>query len=92
MSSEKKYLCRHLVVEAGHDTNVDGLIKASRLYKYGRMLFNIILTFFQSNQRLSSSPSSLPLTTPVVSITTPSLSHQSLVYSSINAAYNNGIS
>lgn len=26
--------------------SVDGLPKASRLYKYGRILFNIILTFF----------------------------------------------
>uniref|UniRef100_H3C6S9 MADS-box domain-containing protein n=1 Tax=Tetraodon nigroviridis TaxID=99883 RepID=H3C6S9_TETNG len=44
----------------------------------------------QSNQRASSSPSSQPLSTPVVSITTPSVSHhQSLVYSSITAAYNN---
>uniref|UniRef100_H3BZQ6 MADS-box domain-containing protein n=1 Tax=Tetraodon nigroviridis TaxID=99883 RepID=H3BZQ6_TETNG len=43
-----------------------------------------------SNQRASSSPSSQPLSTPVVSITTPSVSHhQSLVYSSITAAYNN---
>uniref|UniRef100_H3C558 MADS-box domain-containing protein n=1 Tax=Tetraodon nigroviridis TaxID=99883 RepID=H3C558_TETNG len=42
------------------------------------------------NQRASSSPSSQPLSTPVVSITTPSVSHhQSLVYSSITAAYNN---
>ncbi|XP_072237149.1 myocyte-specific enhancer factor 2A-like [Leuresthes tenuis] len=42
-----------------------------------------------SNQRLSSSQSSQPLSTPVVSITTPSLPHQSLVYSSISSAYNN---
>ncbi|KAK2919713.1 myocyte-specific enhancer factor 2A-like [Channa argus] len=40
-----------------------------------------------SNQRLSSS-----LSTPVVSVTTPSLPHQSLVYSSINSAYNNDYS
>ncbi|XP_070774685.1 myocyte-specific enhancer factor 2A-like [Enoplosus armatus] len=43
----------------------------------------------QSNQRLSSSQSSQPLSTPVVSITTPSLPHQSLVYSGISSAYNN---
>ncbi|KAM9765334.1 myocyte-specific enhancer factor 2A-like isoform 1-T3 [Menidia menidia] len=42
-----------------------------------------------SNQRLSSSQSSQPLSTPVVSITTPSLSHQSLAYSGIASAYNN---
>ncbi|TNM90472.1 myocyte-specific enhancer factor 2A-like [Takifugu flavidus] len=41
------------------------------------------------NHRAISSPSSQPLSTPVVSITTPSMTHQSLVYSSINAAYNN---
>ncbi|XP_041841918.1 myocyte-specific enhancer factor 2A-like isoform X2 [Melanotaenia boesemani] len=45
-----------------------------------------------SNQRLSSSQSSQPLSTPVVSITTPSLTHQSLVYSSISSAYNNDYS
>ncbi|KAM8761998.1 myocyte-specific enhancer factor 2A-like isoform 1-T3 [Acanthopagrus schlegelii] len=45
-----------------------------------------------SNQRLSSSQSSQPLSTPVVSITTPSLSHQSLVYSGISSAYNNDYS
>uniref|UniRef100_UPI0037E82F19 myocyte-specific enhancer factor 2A-like n=1 Tax=Semicossyphus pulcher TaxID=241346 RepID=UPI0037E82F19 len=45
-----------------------------------------------SNQRLSSSQSSQPLSTPVVSITTPSLPHQSLVYSSISSAYNNDYS
>ncbi|XP_047437483.1 myocyte-specific enhancer factor 2A-like isoform X2 [Mugil cephalus] len=44
-----------------------------------------------SNQRLSSSQSSQPLSTPVVSITTPSL-HQSVVYSSIGSAYNNDYS
>uniref|UniRef100_A0A3Q3RXH9 Myocyte-specific enhancer factor 2A-like n=1 Tax=Mastacembelus armatus TaxID=205130 RepID=A0A3Q3RXH9_9TELE len=41
-----------------------------------------------SNQRLSSSQSNQPLSTPVVSITTPSLPHQSLVYSGISSAYN----
>lgn len=44
--------------------------------------------YFQSNQRLSGSQSSL--STPVVSIATPSLPHQSLVYSGIGSAYNNG--
>ncbi|XP_038557617.1 myocyte-specific enhancer factor 2A-like [Micropterus salmoides] len=42
-----------------------------------------------SNQRLSSSQSSQPLSTPVVSITTPSQPHHSLVYSGISSAYNN---
>ncbi|XP_069030450.1 myocyte-specific enhancer factor 2A-like isoform X2 [Embiotoca jacksoni] len=45
-----------------------------------------------SNQRLSGSQSSQPLSTPVVSITTPSLPHQSLVYSGISSAYNNDYS
>ncbi|XP_029284414.1 myocyte-specific enhancer factor 2A-like isoform X2 [Cottoperca gobio] len=44
-----------------------------------------------SNQRLSSQ-SSQPLSTPVVSITTPSLPHQSLIYSGISSAYNNDYS
>lgn len=41
-----------------------------------------------SNQRLGSSQSSQSLSTPVVSITTPSLPHQSLLYSSLGSAYN----
>ncbi|XP_044223535.1 myocyte-specific enhancer factor 2A-like [Thunnus albacares] len=45
-----------------------------------------------SNQRLSSSQSNQPLSTPVVSITTPSLPHQSLVYTGIGSAYNNDYS
>ncbi|XP_019935228.2 myocyte-specific enhancer factor 2A-like [Paralichthys olivaceus] len=45
-----------------------------------------------SNQRLSSSQSNQPLSTPVVSITTPSLPHQNLVYSGISSAYNNDYS
>lgn len=45
-----------------------------------------------SNQRLSGSQSSQPLSTPMVSITTPSLPHQSMAYSSINSAYNNDYS
>lgn len=43
----------------------------------------------QSNHRLSSSQSNQSLSTPVVSMTTPSLPHQSLVYTSISSAYNN---
>lgn len=43
-----------------------------------------------NNQRLSSCQSSQPLSTPVVSITTPSLAHQS--YSSISSAYSNDYS
>ncbi|XP_051816460.1 myocyte-specific enhancer factor 2A-like [Acanthochromis polyacanthus] len=45
-----------------------------------------------SNQRLGSSQSSQPLSTPVVSITTPSLPHQSLVYSGIGSSYSNDYS
>ncbi|KAM7406522.1 hypothetical protein PAMP_000896 [Pampus punctatissimus] len=45
-----------------------------------------------SNQRLSSSQSNQPLSTPVVSITTPSLSHQSVVYTGISSAYDNDYS
>ncbi|XP_054464441.1 myocyte-specific enhancer factor 2A-like [Anoplopoma fimbria] len=43
-----------------------------------------------SNQRQSQS--SQPLSTPVVSINTPSLPHQSLVYCGISSAYNNDYS
>lgn len=50
----------------------------------------VSVIYFQSNQRLSSSQSSQPLSTPVVSITTPSQPHHSLVYSGISSAYNNG--
>ncbi|XP_029931634.1 myocyte-specific enhancer factor 2A-like isoform X2 [Myripristis murdjan] len=46
----------------------------------------------QGNQRLSISESSQPLSTPVVSITTPSLPHHSSIYSSISSAYNNDFS
>ncbi|XP_054868611.1 myocyte-specific enhancer factor 2A-like isoform X2 [Amphiprion ocellaris] len=45
-----------------------------------------------SNQRLGSSQSSQPLSTPVVSITTPSLPHQSLVYTGIGSSYSNDYS
>ncbi|XP_068171589.1 myocyte-specific enhancer factor 2A-like isoform X2 [Antennarius striatus] len=45
-----------------------------------------------NNQRLTCSQSSQLLSTPVVSITTPSLPHQGLVYSSISSAYNNDYS
>ncbi|XP_040006096.1 myocyte-specific enhancer factor 2A-like [Xiphias gladius] len=45
-----------------------------------------------SNQRLSSSQSNQPLSTPVVAITTPSLPHQNMVYSGISSAYNDDYS
>ncbi|XP_048375648.1 myocyte-specific enhancer factor 2A isoform X4 [Sphaerodactylus townsendi] len=41
-----------------------------------------------NTQRLSSSQSSQPLATPVVSVTTPSLPPQGLVYSAMPTAYN----
>ncbi|XP_056273601.1 myocyte enhancer factor 2aa isoform X4 [Pseudoliparis swirei] len=41
-----------------------------------------------NNQRISSSHSSQPLATPVVSVTTPSLPPQGLVYSAIPTSYN----
>ncbi|XP_007549158.1 myocyte-specific enhancer factor 2A-like [Poecilia formosa] len=40
-----------------------------------------------SNQRLGGGQSAQPLSTPVVSIATPSLTHQGLGYSSISSAY-----
>ncbi|MEE6528064.1 hypothetical protein FKM82_029967, partial [Ascaphus truei] len=41
-----------------------------------------------NNQRISSSQSTQPLSTPVVSVTTPSLAPQGLVYSAMPTAYN----
>ncbi|XP_075431387.1 myocyte-specific enhancer factor 2A isoform X5 [Ascaphus truei] len=41
-----------------------------------------------NNQRISSSQSTQPLATPVVSVTTPSLAPQGLVYSAMPTAYN----
>ncbi|KAM8973223.1 myocyte-specific enhancer factor 2A isoform 4-T4 [Pelodytes ibericus] len=41
-----------------------------------------------NTQRISSSQSSQPLATPVVSVTTPSLAPQGLVYSAMPTAYN----
>ncbi|KAF3817985.1 hypothetical protein GH733_014857 [Mirounga leonina] len=48
-------------------------------------------TFFslsQNTQRISSSQATQPLATPVVSVTTPSLPPQGLVYSAMPTAYN----
>lgn len=44
----------------------------------------------QNTQRLSSSQSTQSLATPVVSVTTPSLPPQGLVYSAMPTAYNTG--
>lgn len=44
----------------------------------------------QNTQRISSSQSTQPLATPVVSVTTPSLPPQGLVYSAMPTAYNTG--
>lgn len=53
-----------------------------------------IMTFFsalsQNTQRISSSQATQPLATPVVSVTTPSLPPQGLVYSAMPTAYNTG--
>nr|XP_009479810.1 PREDICTED: myocyte-specific enhancer factor 2A-like [Pelecanus crispus] len=43
-----------------------------------------------NTQRISSSQSTQPLATPVVSVTTPSLPPQGLVYSAMPTAYNTG--
>ncbi|MBN3284403.1 MEF2A factor, partial [Polyodon spathula] len=50
-------------------------------------LISSYFTFFQNAQRISSSQSQ-PLATPVVSVTTPSLPPQGLVYSAMPTAYN----
>lgn len=42
----------------------------------------------QNTQRISSSQSAQPLATPVVSVTTPSLPPQGLVYSGVPTSYN----
>lgn len=44
----------------------------------------------QNTQRISSAQSTQPLATPVVSVTTPSLQPQGLVYSGMPTAYNTG--
>lgn len=44
----------------------------------------------QNTQRISSSQATQPLATPVVSVTTPSLPPQGLVYSAMPTAYNTG--
>ncbi|XP_066558065.1 myocyte enhancer factor 2aa isoform X7 [Amia ocellicauda] len=49
---------------------------------------NDAVTCFQNAQRISSSQSTQPLATPVVSVTTPSLPPQGLVYSAMPTAYN----
>ncbi|MFT7806714.1 myocyte-specific enhancer factor 2A-like isoform X3 [Arapaima gigas] len=48
----------------------------------------VSLSCSQNTQRISSSQSIQPLATPVVSVTTPSLPPQSLVYSAMPPAYN----
>lgn len=48
----------------------------------------IIIYVLQNTQRISSSQSAQPLATPVVSVTTPSLAQQGLVYSSMPTSYN----
>ncbi|XP_048375645.1 myocyte-specific enhancer factor 2A isoform X2 [Sphaerodactylus townsendi] len=48
----------------------------------------VSLGSYLNTQRLSSSQSSQPLATPVVSVTTPSLPPQGLVYSAMPTAYN----
>ncbi|KAL4623547.1 hypothetical protein GN956_G19581 [Arapaima gigas] len=47
-----------------------------------------LLFSLQNTQRMSSSQSNQPLATPVVSVTTPSLAPQGLVYSAMPTAYN----
>ncbi|CAG03084.1 unnamed protein product [Tetraodon nigroviridis] len=79
----------------GHSPEADSsyVLTPTTEEKYKRIneeFDHMVKSHKMSNQRASSSPSSQPLSTPVVSITTPSVSHhQSLVYSSITAAYNN---
>lgn len=47
-----------------------------------------VVCVLQNTQRISSSQSAQPLGTPVVSVTTPSLAPQGLVYSSMPTSYN----
>lgn len=48
----------------------------------------VVVCVLQNTQRISSSQSAQPLGTPVVSVTTPSLAPQGLVYSSMPTSYN----
>lgn len=50
--------------------------------------FNVLLCVLQNTQRISSSQSTQPLATPVVSVTTPSLPPQGLMYSGMPTTYN----
>lgn len=53
-------------------------------------LTGLLFPSLQNTQRISSSQSTQPLATPVVSVTTPSLPPQGLVYSAMPTAYNTG--
>lgn len=83
------YVCRQSKCrEVIHRGNAVFRVKEA---KWIIIMYNPVYVFFyQSNQRLNSSQSNQALSTPVVSINTPSLPHQSLVYSSMNSAYSNG--
>lgn len=48
----------------------------------------VCLCVLQNTQRISSSQSTQPLATPVVSVTTPSLPPQGLLYSGMPTSYN----
>lgn len=52
------------------------------------LTFFVVFCVFQNTQRISSSQSTQPLATPVVSVTTPSLPPQGLVYSGMPTSYN----
>lgn len=51
-------------------------------------IFYVPFCVLQNTQRISSSQSTQPLATPVVSVTTPSLPPQGLVYSGMPTSYN----
>lgn len=69
--------------------------KLNVIFKILRLNINTqIMTLFstlsQNTQRISSSHTTQPLATPVVSVTTLSLPLQGLVYSAMPTAYNTG--
>lgn len=55
-----------------------------------RITLLLFSSLSQNTQRISSSQATQPLATPVVSVTTPSLPPQGLVYSAMPTAYNTG--
>lgn len=66
------------------------MFKKIHLNRLLRLLLCVFVCVFvfQHTQRIHSSQSNQPLATPVVSVTTPSLPPQGLIYSGMPTSYN----